>query len=71
MSGVSPYKDQSYLGDGVYVCHDGYQLWVRANNADWGRAGSAGPADIALEPGVLKGLIAYARIVGVIGKEPL
>lgn len=25
-------KDKQYLGDGVYMSHDGYQLWLTAEN---------------------------------------
>jgi len=44
-------QDQKYLGDGVYVGHDGYQLWLSVgDNKNW---------SIALEPKVLNQLIEY------------
>lgn len=55
-------RDQDYLGDGVYVAHDGYQLWIRANDADWGRP----TVEVALEPNVVLRLIDYAMRVGLI-----
>jgi len=27
-------QDQSYLGDGVYASHDGYQIWLAVNEPD-------------------------------------
>ena len=55
-------RDPTYLGDGVYAAHDGNSIWLRANNADW--YGLAMYGDIALEPGVLLGLIEYAERMG-------
>lgn len=53
-------KDQDYLGDGVYVGHDGYQLWLYANHHEH-------PTDrIALEPSVLEALIRYAERIKMI-----
>jgi hypothetical protein len=45
----------AYLGDGVYVRFDGYQLWLAANHHT--------NEVIALEPRVLKALVEYAREV--------
>lgn len=61
-------RQASYLGDGVYVANDGYQLWVRANNADWHKFSTA---DVAIEPRTLVGLVAYARIAGLVGPEKI
>lgn len=36
---------ESYLGDGVYVRFDGYQIWLRTPREN-------GDHEIALEPGV-------------------
>lgn len=51
-------QDMDYLGDGVYVGHDGYQLWLTTdshNNKEL----------IALEPNVIKSLNNYFnRIFG-------
>lgn len=52
-----------YLGDGVYVTHDGYQLRLCANSL-------ATPTDtIYLDLEVLAQLVAYAKMHGFI-KEP-
>lgn len=41
-------KDATYLGDGLYVTHDGFQIWLFAANG-------AGVTDrVALEPAVLE-----------------
>ena len=42
-----------YLGDGVYVAHDGYILWLTAEN------GIRATDTIALEPEVYNALLAY------------
>ena len=42
---------ERYLGDGVYASHDGFQIWLAANN----RANRV----IALEPEVMQALIEY------------
>jgi hypothetical protein len=52
-------RDPSHLGDGVYVAHDGYQLWVRANDHYFDRPMLEG--GVALEPGVITALIKYAK----------
>jgi hypothetical protein len=44
-------QDQAYLGDGVYASHDGYQVWLAANDPD--------NHVVALEPSVLIRLFAY------------
>lgn len=43
----------SYLGDGVYVSFDGYQLWLAANHHE--------NKVIALEPSVYEALTNYVR----------
>lgn len=44
---IGPVDKWEHIGDGVYVCHDGYQIWLGAN----------GPyRQVALEPGVLSNL---------------
>ena len=48
--------DKRYIGDGVYVAHDGYHVWLTTNRED-GRGGH----QIALEPAVLKALDEYRR----------
>lgn len=47
-------QDRAYLGDGVYVGHDGYHivLWVES-------PGAFGLGAVALEPPVLKRLEEY------------
>lgn len=42
--------DRDYLGDGVYVGHDGYQIWL---GTQYGNR-------IALEPSVMAALLRYA-----------
>ncbi len=48
-------KDVSYIGDGVYVGHDGYQFWLFTSNGieetNW----------IALEPSVVKAFNRYIK----------
>lgn len=46
------YKDKDYLGDGVYVAHDGYQIWLTTERENRLHA-------IALEPVVLAKLNRY------------
>lgn len=46
-------RDKQYLGDGVYVGHDGYQIWLTVEN------GIEVTDAIALEPLVLDRLLAY------------
>ena len=43
---------QEYLGDGVYVSHDGFQIWLRV-------ARLGGVHEVALEPEVYTKLVAY------------
>jgi hypothetical protein len=43
-----------FLGDGVYACYDGWQVWLDAPRED-------GIHSIALDPGVLNALLAYLR----------
>ncbi len=47
-----------YLGDGVYVSFDGYQIWLAANHHE--------NKSVALEPQVFKDLIEYAKRIGFI-----
>jgi hypothetical protein len=42
-----------YLGDGVYASFDGYQIWLAANHHE--------NRVVALEPRVLRALIAYSE----------
>lgn len=51
-------QDMDYIGDSVYVSHDGYQIWLRLND-------HRSPALVALEPGVLANLDDYRRRVGI------
>jgi len=46
-------KNQTYLGDGVYASFDGYQIWLAVNHHE--------NTVIALEPEVLRALVAYAK----------
>ena len=45
----------TYLGDGVYACFDGYQVWI------WTSDGISESERIALEPETLRSLNNYAR----------
>lgn len=49
-------QDKDYLGDGVYVGHDGYHLvlWLEST-------GAFGLNAIALEPGLLERLNRYVK----------
>lgn len=47
------FRDARYVGDGVYVGHDGYHLWV------WTSNGFQESEPIALEPKVLAALVGY------------
>lgn len=47
-------KDKDYLGDGVYVGHDGYQIWL------WTSDGITVSNTIALDPTVYEALVRYA-----------
>ena len=51
-------QDMDYMGDGVYVGHDGYQLWLTTDSHQ-------NIELIAIEPNVLKNLNNYFnRIFG-------
>lgn len=53
-------QDKTYLGDGVYAGHDGFQIWLSVEG------GGDEPNYIALEPLMLLALIAYAKKLGMI-----
>lgn len=55
MSEKGPYED--YLGDGLYVDFDGYQIWLAAND----RVGGMPTDKVALEPGVLRSFEGYIK----------
>jgi hypothetical protein len=61
-------KEIEHLGDGVYAGHDGWQVWVRANNHHFGEWSET--PDVALEPRVLFALIDYAERKGLIKRKP-
>lgn len=46
---------KQYLGDGVYACHDGYGLWLTAED------GAQATDAIYLEPSVLESLNAFVK----------
>jgi hypothetical protein len=52
-------NEETYLGDGVYASHDGYQFWLRAGGGE--------PAGndhlVALEPEVVGAFTQYVRDV--------
>lgn len=47
-----------YIGDGVYASHDGYQIWLAANDHR--------NKVVALERGVMLNLIDYAVSLGLV-----
>ena len=49
-------QNKKYIGDGVYVSFDGYQIWLAVNHHD--------NTVVALEPKVMKALVAYAKELG-------
>lgn len=51
-------QNDRHIGDGVYVSHDGYQVWLAANHHE--------NKVVALEPRVLIALIKYAEEHGFI-----
>jgi hypothetical protein len=53
MRGCEMNKDQTYLGDGVYASHDGYQIWLAVNHHE--------NIVVALEPAVLARLLDYVK----------
>lgn len=57
---------KEYIGDGVYVNHDGYHLWLQTLENEEGRKN-----EIALEPDVFQKLVEYAEKFGsyFTGKE--
>lgn len=57
--GTPDFQQPDYLGDGVYVGHDGWHILLRLNthlNVH---------SQIALEPAVLQKLVDYARNKGM------
>ena len=53
-----PMQDEFYLGDGVYVGHDGWAVWLQTERSN-------GWHQIALEPEILDSLVKYvARLRG-------
>lgn len=52
-------KPHRYLGDGVYAIHDGYGIWLRANDHREHRCTDK----VYLEPPVLKALIDFDKDV--------
>ena len=49
-------SDKQYIGDGVYVEHDGYQMWLTTEREN-------GTDRIAMEGNVFYGLVTYAANV--------
>lgn len=50
--------DPDYIGDGVYVSHDGYHVWLET-------LGGGPHHQIGLEPAVFNALIKYRERVGM------
>ena len=48
-------EDETYLGDGVYASHDGFQIWLAANHHE--------NKVVALEPQVLARLFQYVEML--------
>ena len=56
-------QDMRYLGDGVYVGHDGYQIWLMTNS-------HVSPDDmIALDPEIFKALLQYKESIEKRGQD--
>jgi hypothetical protein len=54
--------DKDYLGDGVYIGHDGFALYLRANDPD-------NPTDeVVIEPAVWRELVRYVDRVANQGR---
>lgn len=53
------FRDVEHLGDGAYVGHDGYQVWV------WASDGVHDSSPVALDRLAIGRLAAYARQKGV------
>ena len=51
--------DHTYLGDGVYASHDGYQVWLRTE-VDTDRVYA-----IALDPSVMSALQSYWKRITI------
>ena len=49
-------RHHAYLGDGVYVCHDGWHVWLMTPR-------ESGIHEIALDPGLLRNLREYVQRV--------
>lgn len=62
MSGDKKMPEPAHLGDGVYVSFDGYQLWLAANHHE--------NKVVALEPGVMRRLVDWARQVDAATGRP-
>ena len=45
--------DKEYLGDGVYLSHDGFQIWLTSED------GISVLNEIAIEPHLIDRLVAY------------
>lgn len=52
---MSSEQKTSYLGDGLYVSHDGFQYWLIANDP-------LSDQRVALEPGVLSAFLRYIEV---------
>lgn len=50
---------EEYIGDGVYVSHDGFQLWLRIGDDEYTQL-----QRIALDPQVFRSLVEYAKRFG-------
>lgn len=51
---MSSLQDQTYLGDGVYAAHDGYQIWLGVDR-------NGRQERVALEPAVFAALVQYEQ----------
>lgn len=50
---------EEYIGDGVFVTHDGFQLWLRTGDDEYVQL-----QRIAMEPEVFQALLEYASRFG-------
>lgn len=51
--------DGDHLGDGAYVSHDGYQIWVSCDR-------ERGLEAVALDRHAIEALVGYAKRIGFI-----
>ena len=56
-------RDVEYIGDGVYIGHDGFHLWLATMREDWQWH------RIALDPSVFSNLCSYEKKLRIIDAD--